>query len=503
MDEIGIDVVVVGAGLSGISGAAWLAMKLPSKSYVVLEGRDDIGGTWDLFRYPGIRSDSDMHTLGFSFFPWRDKDAIAAGGKIKDYIGEAIDRFGIRQRLRLGHRVISADWCSERARWRVCAEQKDGTRVNFVARYLYMGSGYYDYTEGHNPVFEGQEDFTGQVVHPQFWPENLDYAGKKVLVIGSGATAVTLIPTMAQTAEHVTMLQRSPSYIVARPGRDKEANRLKALLPANVAGAAVRWKNVLTSRKMRQRMMKDPTKARPMLIGMAKASLPQGYDMTHFTPKHQPWEQRICLAPDGDFYRAIHRGKASVVTDTVERFVPEGVKLASGRVLEADIVVTATGLKLLRGGGVQLRVDGEPINLKDTVIYKGAMYSNIPNFSLVFGYTGSSWTLKADLAARYMVRVLKELDRRGADIAVPAADVASMKTTWMQTFTSGYVVRAREDMPRQGVEHPWQVHQDYVTDRRIMLKEPVADGVLRLVKAGEPWQVKGGAAAPGKISSVG
>lgn len=495
MDEIGVDVVVVGAGLSGVSGAAWLAKKAPRKSYVVLEGRDDVGGTWDLFRYPGIRSDSDMHTLGFSLHPWRDKDAIAAGGKIKDYIAATIDRFGIRPHLRLGHRVISADWSSDRARWRVCAERKDGTRVVFDARYLYMGSGYYDYDKGHAPVFEGQKDFAGQVVHPQFWPEKLDYTGKNVLVIGSGATAVTLIPTMAQTAAHVTMLQRSPSYIVARPGRDKHANRLKTLLPHNLAGIAVRWKNVLMSRKMRQRMMQDPSKARPMLIGMAKMSLPQGYDISHFTPKHQPWEQRICLAPDGDFYKAIHRGKASVVTDTVDRFLPEGVKLASGRVLEADIIVTATGLKLLRGGGVALSVDGEPANLKDTVIYKGAMYSNIPNFSLVFGYTGSSWTLKADLAARYMVRVLKELDRRGADIAVPAADVASMKTTWMQTFTSGYVVRARDDMPRQGIEHPWQVHQDYVTDRRIMLKEPIADGVLRLVKAGQPWRATARTAA--------
>ena len=496
------DIVVIGAGLSGISAAAMLGMKCRDKSYVVLEARDDVGGTWDLFRYPGIRSDSDMHTLGFSFHPWKDRDAIASADKIKRYIADTIDKFGVRNNLRLGHRMIAADWSSERARWRITAERKDGSRLHLESRFLFMGSGYYDYAGGYDPEIEGQADFAGRIVHPQDWPADLDYTGRKVVVIGSGATAVTLIPSMADRAGHVTMLQRSPTYIVARPAKDRIANHMKTWLPSRLAYLGARWKNVMLGRLMRRRYMKAPLAIKPMLVEAARKQLPEGYDISHFTPRHQPWEQRICLAPDGDFFQAIHRGKASVVTGAIARIVADGIILESGEKLEADIIVKATGLKLSRGGGAAISVDGAPLQFRDTVIYKGAMYSNVPNFSLVFGYTGASWTLKADLTARYLTRVLKVMDRKGADIAVPAADVDAIKKAPMHTFTSGYIRRAKGEMPRQGAEHPWKVHQDYLTDRKIMLREPIEDGVLVFAKAGENWRRESSPAAPGEVTPM-
>jgi len=487
-----VDVVVVGAGLSGIGAASWLGMKLPRKSYVVLEARDDVGGTWDLFRYPGVRSDSDMHTLGFSFHPWKDRDAIAAAGKIKRYIGDTIDRFGVRPHLRLGHKVVSARWSTDRARWRIVAERKDGVTVSFDARFLFMGSGYYNYASGYAPRFDGQEQFTGKIVHPQSWPEDLDYRGKRIVVIGSGATAVTLIPALAKDVGHITMLQRSPAYILAAPRQDKIANFFKSWFPASAAHVAARWKNVLIARALRWYLTRNPQKMRPFMLRLMHKSLPDHCDKADFTPRHEPSQQRVCLAPNGDFFDVLRNRQASVVTGEVDRLVSDGILLKSGEKLAADIIVTATGLKLQRGGNVDISVDGEPLNFVRTVIYKGAMYSNVPNFMLVFGYTGASWTLKADLVARYLIRVLEQMDAAGADIAVPVADVDAMQTTWMiPHFTSGYIVRAREHMPRQGFVAPWQVHQEYLADRKIMLRQRVDDGVLKLLKAGQPWRLSG------------
>ena len=393
--------------------------------------------------------------------------------------------------LRLGHKVLSAKWSSERARWRVIVERADGNTVSYEGRFLFMGSGYYDYSRGYDPSFEGQASFTGQIVHPQFWPRDLDYKGKKVVVIGSGATAVTLIPAMASEVEHITMLQRSPTYIIAAPRKDRIANFFKSWLPAGAAYRVARWKNVLLSWAMRLYFSRHPEKARALMLRFMHKRLPEDSDRVDFTPRHLPMQQRVCLAPDADFFQALRDKKASVVTAEIDRFICDGILLKSGRKLAADIIVTATGLNLKRGGDVDISIDGEPLNFAQTVIYKGAMQSNVPNFMLVFGYTGASWTLKADLVARYLVRVLECLDELGADIAVPVANVAAMKTTWMVPhFNSGYIVRERENMPRQGFEPPWQVHQEYLKDRRVLLRDSIDDGVLRLLKAGQPWRLR-------------
>jgi monooxygenase len=482
-----IDVVIVGAGLSGIGAAAHLGMQCPNRKYVVLEARDQVGGTWDLFRYPGIRSDSDMHTLGFSFNPWQEEDAIADGSKIRNYIAETAEQFGITPNLRLGHKVLGAHWSSARARWRVTAQRRDGTRVVFDARFLFMGSGYYNYDQAHDPQFEGRENFRGQIVHPQFWPESLDVAGKRVVVIGSGATAVTLIPSLAQHAEHVTMLQRSPTYIVARPARDRLANLLMRILPGNVGAHASRWKNVLLGRYFVNRSRKRPQRVMEFLLKLAKAELPDGYNMAHFTPRYNPWEQRVCLAPDGDFFQSIRESKASIVTDQIERFTAEGILLKSGQELRADIIVTATGLKMLTGANVNIAVDAQPLRFGDVVSYKGVMFSNVPNFSLVFGYTAASWTLKADLAAIYFCRLVKFMDEHGYDVAQPyLADPDAMEKLPMLSLSAGYVQRSLNDLPKQGPRHPWVIHQDYLMDRKILLRDPLEDGVLQFSRLTEP-----------------
>ena len=481
-----IDVVIVGAGLSGIGAAAHLGMQCPNRRYVVLEAREAVGGTWDLFRYPGIRSDSDMHTLGFSFNPWKEEDAIADGHKIRNYIAETADQFGITPNLRLGHKVVSAQWSNARARWRVTAQRRDGTQVVFDARFLFMGSGYYNYDQAHDPHFEGRESFKGRIVHPQFWPEGLDVRGKRVVVIGSGATAVTLIPSLAQDAAHVTMLQRSPTYIVARPARDWLANLLKRILPGNVGAHASRWKNVLLGRYFVNRSRKRPQQIMEFLLKLAKAELPAGYNMAHFTPRYNPWEQRVCLAPDGDFFQSIRENKASIVTDQIERFTAGGILLKSGQELPADIIVTATGLKMLTGANVNIAVDGKPLRFGEVVSYKGVMFSNVPNFSLVFGYTAASWTLKADLAAIYFCRMVKFMDEHGYDVARPyLANPDAMEKLPMLSLSAGYVQRSINDLPKQGPQHPWVIHQDYLMDRKILLRDPLEDGVLQFSRHGE------------------
>lgn len=482
MNQETVDVVIVGAGLSGIGAAVHLGLKCPDKSYLVLEAREDMGGTWDLFRYPGIRSDSDMYTLGFSFKPWRDAKAIADGPAIKKYIRETADEYGVSPKVRFKHKVVGAYWSSEKARWTVTVQPPKGDKFKIESQFLFMGSGYYSYKEGYDPNFEGRESFKGEIIHPQFWPEDLDYRNKKVVVIGSGATAVTLVPKMSKQAAHVTMLQRSPTYIVARPGSDVIANSLRAILPGKTAYAITRWKNILLGRFLNHMAKKKPDATAEKFLTWAQKRLPEGYDMRHFTPTYNPWDQRICLAPDGDFFAAIKDGNASVETDHIERFTEQGILLKSGKTLEADIIVTATGLKMQTGADVDIQVDGKPIRFGETFSYKGVMFSDVPNFILVFGYTMASWTLKADLAAIYCCRLLNFMSEYKVDMAVPRAP-AEMKEVPFLDFSSGYVQRALEHLPKQGDRAPWLVHQDYLADRKVLLREPVEDGVIQFEKA--------------------
>jgi len=475
-----LDVLIVGAGLSGIGAARQLQQRCPGKRYAILEARDAIGGTWDLFRYPGIRSDSDMYTLGYRFKPWRAAKAIADGPSILSYIRETADEADITGKIRFGHKVVSAAWHSAEACWTVEAERTaDGSRQRLKARLLYVCAGYYSYAEGHRPDFPGEENFRGKLVHPQFWDPSIDYAGKRVVVIGSGATAVTLVPAMAETAAQVTMLQRSPTYIVTRPGEDAIANRLRKLLPARVAYGLTRWKNVLLGMFFFQLARRRPAKVKERLVGMAAAQLAPGFDVdTHLTPRYNPWDQRVCLVPDGDLFRAIRNGRASIVTDHIERFDADGIVLKSGQTLPADVVVVATGLKLNMLGDIALTVDGQPRRPSECLAYKGMMLGNVPNMVLAFGYTNASWTLKADLTAEYVCRLLKFMDRRGHRIAMPQVDPDVQRTPFLD-FTSGYVQRAAAVLPRQGDRKPWRVYQNYLMDMLTIRHGRIDDGVLR------------------------
>jgi len=456
------DVVVVGAGISGI-GAGWhLQANSPDRSYVILERRDRLGGTWDLFRYPGIRSDSDMYTLGFSFKPWTDAKAIADGPAILRYLDETARESGVDRHIRYGHAVKRADWSTADARWTVVAEQ-DGTEVSFTCSFLFMCSGYYNYAQGYTPDFPGIEAFAGKVVHPQFWTDDVAYAGKNVVVIGSGATAVTLVPELAKQAASVTMLQRSPTYIVARPSEDKVANWLRRRLPAKTAYGLTRWKNVLLQQYFFRAMRKHPDRAKKTLVDMVRQELP-GHDVdTHFTPRYNPWDQRLCLIPDADLFASIREGKATVVTDAIERFTPTGIRLASGEELPADLVVTATGLEIQLLGGVPIRIDGKPFVPADHMTYKGMMFSDVPNFAISFGYTNASWTLKADLTSNYVTRLLNAMQKRGLRQVTPRLGAPVEAVPFLE-FTSGYVQRAAAQLPRQGTRKPWRLHQNYTRD---------------------------------------
>jgi cation diffusion facilitator CzcD-associated flavoprotein CzcO len=460
------DVLVIGAGLSGVGAAYHLQTLCPSRTYAVLEARDAVGGTWDLFRYPGIRSDSDMYTLGYHFRPWRDPKAIADGPAIRAYVEETAREHGIDRRIRFGHRVVRAEWSSAEARWTVDAEAgPDRTPVRLTCGFLYTCTGYYDYARGHAPTWPGMERFAGRVVHPQHWPEDLDYAGKRVVVIGSGATAVTLVPAMAERAAHVTMLQRSPTYVAAQPGRDAIANGLRRVLPARAAYAAARWKNVLRGTFFYTLARRRPNLMRRLLRAGARRELGRGYDVdTHFAPHYQPWDQRLCVAPDGDLFRALRGGRASVVTDHVDAFTASGIRLRSGAHLDADVVVTATGLTLRLLGGVALAVDGAPVDLARTVAYKGMMYSDVPNLASAFGYTNASWTLKCDLVAGYVCRLLNHMERRGYVQCTPRRRDPAMAEEPVLDLTSGYVRRAIDALPRQGDRAPWRLHQNYMKD---------------------------------------
>jgi monooxygenase len=463
-----VDVIIVGAGMSGVDAAYRLQTLCSDKNYLVLEMRDRIGGTWDLFRYPGVRSDSDMYTLGFPFRPWASEVSIAKGDAIRDYVEETARIFGIDQKIRLGHRVINAFWSSAEGQWTLETEH-GGTSRRFTCSFLFACSGYYDYAEGYRPDWEGEADFKGQIVHPQFWPDDLDVRGKKVAVIGSGATAVTLVPSLAEQAEHVTMVQRSPTYIVARPARDRIARILQRILPGKVAGSAARWKNVLLTIFMYSRTRKRPERAAEWIKGMARKQLPAGFPVDeHFTPAYKVWDQRLCLVPDGDLFTSIRSGKTSVATGAIERFTPSGLRLVTGEEVEAHVIVTATGLVVKLFGGVQLSVDGEKVNPSEHLIWKGMMLSGVPNYFLSFGYTNASWTLRSDVTAKAVCRLLRHMAARGFSVCAPRLPDERMERLPVITFTSGYVQRALAFLPKQGSRQPWIVPQNYVKDRFAM-----------------------------------
>ncbi|HCA23893.1 MAG TPA: FAD-containing monooxygenase EthA [Pseudomonas sp.] len=480
-EPVPLDVLIIGAGLSGIGAAHALSDKCPDKRYLILERRQAIGGTWDLFRYPGIRSDSDMYTLSYSYKPWSNRKAIADGPDIKRYIEEIAEDSGAIHNIRFQRRVVSANWSSQRSRWEVVAKATDASGVeheeHYEARFLFSCSGYYSYDEGYRPDFPNEQNFKGQIIHPQFWPEDLDYAGKRVVVIGSGATAVTLIPAMAKTAAHVTMLQRSPSYVVARPQRDGIAQSLQKWLPLQAAHSLTRWKNVFLTQFFYKIARNRPDQFKQRVLHMVKTQVGD-VDMKHFTPDYKPWDQRVCAVPDGDLFRDVRAGRASVVTDTIDSFTENGIRLGSGETLEADIIVTATGLKVNALGDVTVSVDGTPMPFNERMSYKGMMLSDVPNMIVTFGYTNASWTLKAELTADYACRLLRHMDKHNYREAVVRRDASVQEQPFLD-FTSGYVQRAANVLPKQGDRAPWQVHQNYLKDKLTIQYGRIDDGVMQ------------------------
>ncbi len=475
-----VDVLIVGAGISGIGAGYHLQRDCPGRSYAILEGRADIGGTWDLFRYPGIRSDSDMYTLGYAFRPWTGEKSIADGPSILAYLRETARAYGIDRRIRFGWQVKRAAWSSQTARWTVEAERAaSGETLRMDCNFLFMCSGYYNYAEGYTPQFEGMQRFAGRIVHPQKWTEDIDYAGKRVVVIGSGATAVTLVPELAKRAAHVTMLQRSPTYVVARPSVDAFAVKLRRWLPSSLAHGLTRWKNVLLGMYFFKLCRRNPARAKALILGGVRMALGPDYDVaTHFTPKYNPWEQRLCLVPDGDLFKAIREKRASVVTDQIDSFTETGLKLRSGAELPADLVVTATGLKLQVLSDVELTLDGARVDPAKTFTYKGMMYSGVPNFASSFGYTNASWTLKADLTCAYVCRLLNHMERAGARSCVPRVRDADMGAEAWVDFSSGYFQRALDMLPKQGTKKPWKLHQNYLRDIVAMKFESIEDDAM-------------------------
>jgi monooxygenase len=484
-----LDVLVVGAGLSGIGAGYYLQSRCPWASYAILEAREAIGGTWDLFRYPGIRSDSDMFTLGYAFQPWTEAKAIADGPSILRYVRDTAAQYGIDKRIRFRHRVRSATWSSADGRWTIEAERDTDhgpETVRFTCNFILMASGYYSYQAGYDPQFAGTDRFAGRIVHPQFWPDDFDYTGKRVVVIGSGATAVTIVPEMAKSAADVTMLQRSPTYIVSRPSEDGIANWLRRRLPSRVAYGITRWKNVLLQMSFYGLARRKPKKVAKGIQKLVRKELGDDYDVeTHFTPRYNPWDQRLCLVPDSDLFRAIRDGNASVVTDTIETFTETGLRLTSGRELDADIIVTATGLKLNLLGDVAVNVDGVRADLSKAFVYKGMMFSGVPNLASVFGYTNASWTLKADLTCAYVCRMMNYMRGRGYAAATPTPNEGVQQAPFLD-FTSGYVQRALATLPKQGSRKPWKLHQNYALDMAALRFGRVNDPEMRFTRKAAP-----------------
>lgn len=483
-----LDVLIVGAGISGICLAYYLQARCPQKRFTLFESRDSIGGTWNLFQYPGVRSDSDMYTLGYSFHPWQDSKVIADGPSILRYLHETAETFGIDQHIRFNHRVRRATWSSADARWTVeavCGPEQE--IVTVTCNFLCMCTGYYDYEQGYTPTWPGIERFPGQIIHPQHWPADLDYTGKQIVVIGSGATAVTLVPAMAERAAHVTMLQRSPTYIVARPAQVDSSSGIHRLLPASLAHRIARWRSILFGIYFYALTRRRPEVVKQQLLQLVRLQLGDEYDIeTHLTPAYYPWDQRLCLAPDGDFFKAIRAGKVSIATDQIETFTEQGIKLRSGEELTADMIVTATGLNMKIMSGVQLIVDDVPVDLSKTLIYRGMMYRDIPNLSFVFGYVNASWTLKCELIAQRVCRVLNYMDQHGYAQCTPRLrDHAIPEEPILTELTSGYVQRAREMIPRQGKSNPWKMHQNYLRDVGSLRFSPVNDGTIEFTRRAE------------------
>ncbi|HEX5195345.1 MAG TPA: NAD(P)/FAD-dependent oxidoreductase [Solirubrobacteraceae bacterium] len=475
-----LDVLIVGAGLSGIGAACHLRRDAPERSFAILEARDDLGGTWDLFRYPGIRSDSDMHTLAYPFSPWREPEALADGPSILAYLRRAADEYGVGEQIRFGRRVVAAHWSSRRARWTVQALRADGEVERISCSFLLCCCGYYDYDGGYAPAFAGAERFRGPIVHPQRWPDDLDYDDRRVVVIGSGATAVTIVPALARRAAHVTMLQRSPSYVVALAARDPLAQRVRRWLPETVADRLIRAKNIGLMTLSFQLSRRRPALMKALLRRGVRAALPAGFDVeTHFGPRYDPWDQRLCVAPDGDLFRALSEGRASIVTDTIKTFTEDGIELTGGQTLAADVIVTATGLRLQALGGIQLSVDDREVAVPETTVYMGSMLSGVPSFAFVMGYTNASWTLRADLTLAFVTRVLRYMRERGWDWCMPSQPPAGTPRLPLLDLSSGYVRRSVAEFPAQGAAAPWRVRQNYFLDRLELRRHRIDDGVLR------------------------
>ena len=478
-----LDVLIVGAGLSGIGAGHFIQTDCPWASYAIFESRDSIGGTWDLFRYPGIRSDSDMFTLGYSFRPWTGEKSIADGHSILQYIKDTASEEGIDQNIRFRHRIVSANWSSAEARWRVTAQRMttggDVEQIELTCGFVFSCSGYYRYDHGYTPEFEGIDQFAGTVVHPQQWPEDLDYAGRNIVVIGSGATAITLIPSLAQTASHVTMLQRSPTYIATLPSKNPLANFARRVLPAKWSGPGIRWFNALMTQGSYEVSRRRPELVKKILRSGVRHQLPEGYDIdTHFTPRYNPWDQRVCVVPDGDLFRAIRAGSASVVTDHIDRFTESGIRLQSGIELPADIVVTATGLELLFLGGIELTVDGEKVDASERLTYKGMMLEGVPNLAFAIGYTNASWTLKCDLSCDYVTRLLNHQRATGQRQCVAINNGSAVTDGPFLGLSSGYIMRSADRVPQQGSKHPWRVYQSYLKDYRALKRSQVTDDTM-------------------------
>ena len=482
-----VDVIVVGAGISGIGAAYHLQTTSPDRSFILLEGRPDIGGTWDLFRYPGVRSDSDMHTLGYSFKPWKHEKSIADGPSILAYLRETVSEFDIERHIRFNHHADRAEWSSDEARWTVTATRTDvGETVTYTCSYLFMCSGYYSYKGGYTPEFPGRERFQGQIVHPQAWPDDLDYADRRVVVIGSGATAMTLVPAMAADAAHVTMLQRSPTYVVSRPDHDPIANGLRKVLPEKLAYAITRKKNIALGEMFYKQTRTKPEKVKQKLLGLTRKELGDDVVDEHFTPRYNPWDQRLCLIPNSDLYESINSGKASVATDRIVTFTETGIELESGEHLDADIIVTATGLQLVTVGEMDVEVDGEPVDFSQTWTYKGVAYSDIPNMASSFGFINASWTLRSDMICDFVCRLLNHMRDTGTDICVPRlrpSDHDMPARPWIDDFSANYMQRVMPMMPKQGDRAPWINTQSYSADRKLIAKAPVDDGVMQFTKA--------------------
>lgn len=476
------DIIIIGAGISGISAAYHLQTYCPDKTFVILEARQSIGGTWDLFKYPGIRSDSDMYTLGFSFRPWTNPKAIADGPAIMEYLHETVEALHLQPHIQFGSKVKQADWSSESAQWTLEVQQEDGHMLSYSCNFLFGCGGYYSYEEGFMPDFAGIERFQGPIIHPQKWPEDLDYSNKKMVIIGSGATAITLLPSLAETAKHVTMLQRSPSYILTAPAEDKLANFFNKHLPTKLAYSLTRWKKITIGRLFYWYCRSKPEKAAALIKKGVRKALGEDFDVDkHFTPTYNPWDQRVCFAPDDDFFVALRSKKADIVTDHIDTFTESGIQLASGEHLDADIIISATGLKLIYFAGVEVTIDGEAKEPGDTVTYKGMMFSDVPNMAQAFGYTNASWTLKCDLTSKYVARLINHMDKHGYRYCVPRQNDPGLELEPFVDFNSGYILRHIDEMPKQGHRLPWKLKQNYFADRKMIGRGKLEDGVMEFV----------------------